>query len=85
VFCVLCFDDWWTEVNVVDDQTKKGLNSLIILGAWSIWKRSNRCVFDGLQPRIDVVLHLLGEELHLWSRAGPRGVSHLLALEPSGT
>jgi hypothetical protein len=75
VFCVLCFDDWWTEVNVADDQTKKGLNSLIILGAWSIWKRSNRCVFDGLQPRIDVVLHLLGEELPLEQGWASRSLS----------
>jgi hypothetical protein len=30
------FDAWWPRTNSgVDDQTKKGLNSIIILGAWS--------------------------------------------------
>jgi hypothetical protein len=42
------FEDWWDKVNrKVADQTKKGLNSIIILVAWSLWNHWNRCVFDG--------------------------------------
>jgi len=29
-------------------QMQKGLNSLVILGAWTIWNHHNRCVFDGV-------------------------------------
>jgi hypothetical protein len=29
---------------------KKGLNSLIILGAWILWNHQNRCVFYGIAP-----------------------------------
>jgi hypothetical protein len=29
---------------------RKGLNTLIILGAWMLWKHRNRCVFDGVAP-----------------------------------
>ena len=33
----ISFDDWWAGTNSgIDGQTRKGLNSLIILGAWSI-------------------------------------------------
>jgi hypothetical protein len=29
---------------------RKGLNSLIILVAWEIWKHRNACVFEGVVP-----------------------------------
>ena len=77
------FDEWWeTTSNRVDGQVQKGLNSIIILGAWSIWNHRNRCVFDGISPNLNVVLSAVEEEMHLWSWAGARGVSHLLALAP---
>ena len=80
----ISFDDWWAGMNSgIDGQARKGLNSLIILGAWSIWNHRNRCVFDGIQPSLNGVLAVVKDELHLWSLAGARGVSHLLALEPA--
>jgi len=50
---------------------------------WSIWNHRNRCVFDGIQPSLNRILAAVKDELHLWSLAGARGVSHLLALEPA--
>jgi hypothetical protein len=39
------FDAWWDKaVLTVSGDTRKGLNSLIILGAWTIWKHRNDCV-----------------------------------------
>ena len=78
------FVDWWVAVNnrVAGQQEKKGLNSIIILGAWSIWKHRNHCVFDGGTPSLARVVAVFREELHLWSLAGARGVTHLLALAP---
>ena len=36
---VSSFDDWWDKaVLTVSEDARKGLNSLIILGAWTIWK-----------------------------------------------
>jgi hypothetical protein len=67
----------------VDGDIKKGLNSIIILVAWSIWNHRNCCVFDGITPSLNGVLSLIGEEIFLWSLAGARGISHLLALVPS--
>ena len=77
------FDDWWDAAsNRVESQAKKGLNSIIILGAWSIWIHRNRCVFDGIPPNLNGVLSVLIEEMRLWSVVAARGVSHLLALPP---
>jgi hypothetical protein len=33
---------------------RKGLDSLLILGAWMIWKHRNRVVFDGVTPSVMV-------------------------------
>jgi hypothetical protein len=57
---------------------KKGQKSIIILGAWSIWKCRNRCIFYGICPSLNAVLSILQEEMQLWSFAGAKRVSHLL-------
>jgi hypothetical protein len=57
----------------------KGLNSLVILGAWSIWRHRNDCVFNGATPNVNTVLALAREEAHWWSMAGAKGISLLTA------
>jgi hypothetical protein len=32
---------------------KKGVNIVVILGAWTLWIQSNKCVFDGASPLSD--------------------------------
>ena len=66
--------------NLVDGQVQKGLNSLVILGAWSLCKHRNPCVFDGMAPNLGVAWMLATEELHLWMLAGARGMSCLSTL-----
>jgi hypothetical protein len=76
------FFDWWAAASSrVDGQVQKGLNSIIILAAWSIWKHRNRCVFDGATPDVSYVVSDCKEELHQWSLARARGVPYLLAQE----
>uniref|UniRef100_A0A0A9F7L9 Reverse transcriptase zinc-binding domain-containing protein n=1 Tax=Arundo donax TaxID=35708 RepID=A0A0A9F7L9_ARUDO len=51
------FVDWWERVvAAVNAQARSGLNSLIILGAWIIWKHRNGCVFDGVTPNAAAAL-----------------------------
>jgi hypothetical protein len=38
---------WWKQISViVSDMARKGVDSLLILGAWMIWKLRNRVVLD---------------------------------------
>ena len=66
------FEDWWDQVSKrVADQAKKGLNSVVILVARSLWNHRNRCVFYGLQPILNGLLSTIRDELHLWNWLGP--------------
>ena len=43
-----CFMDWWAGASSrVSEEVQKGVNSIIILAAWLVWKHRNVCVFDG--------------------------------------
>lgn len=80
----IIFVDWWAAVNNrVAGQEKKEPNSIIILGAWILWKHRNHCVFDGGTPNLTRVVADFKEEAHQWYVAGARGVSHLLSLAPT--
>ena len=49
------------------------------LGAWTIWRHRNDCVFNGATPRRDTSLLLAKEEVELWCLAGAKGLSLLTA------
>jgi hypothetical protein len=62
--------------------TKKGVNSLIILGAWTLWKHRNCCVFYGIAPNIVAAVSQADEERKMWELAGARGITYLMAQLP---
>ena len=56
------FLQWWKRIaNIVSDMTKKGVNSLLIMGAWMIWKFRNRVVFDAPQYHYNLRGHCWGK------------------------
>jgi hypothetical protein len=72
------FLDWWDRANgATSELLRQGVNSLIMLGAWTIWSHRNRCVFDGAAPSIAGALVMAGEERLLWTLAAARGLSLL--------
>ena len=64
----------------VAGELRKGLNSLIILGAWSVWRHRNDCVFNGTVPNMATDVILAMDEVQLWSLAGARDLSLLSAM-----
>jgi len=54
---------------------RKGLKSIIILGAWMIWNHRNLSMFDGISPNLVGVLLLASEVIFFWSLAGAQGIS----------
>jgi hypothetical protein len=60
----------------VSNSYKKGLNSLIILGAWTLWRHRNDCVFNGATPRLATALVMAGEQIVAWNMARAKGLNH---------
>jgi hypothetical protein len=72
------FEDWWRTSSLhVQEQQRKGFNSLVVLGVWVIWKHRNMCVFNGVVPNVQVALLVAREEALLWTMAGAKGMSLL--------
>ena len=65
------FSGWWKRSSAaVPKEVRKGLNSLIILVTWEIWKHRNTCVFDKKRPSVHEVLAAISSEGGLWCSAG---------------
>ncbi|GJN20580.1 hypothetical protein PR202_gb07972 [Eleusine coracana subsp. coracana] len=68
---------WRKSSRKVHKNKRKGLKFIVILGAWSIWKHRNKCVFIGASPSVNQVLQSFNGEKHLWVMAGGRGLPAL--------
>jgi hypothetical protein len=78
------FEDWCTASMWVPGQLRKGFNSLMVLGAWVIWKHRNSCVLNGVSPSVPAVLEMAREEALLWTMARAKGLSMLQAVGAVG-
>ena len=53
----MSFVDWWhNTIRRVKKEHKKGVNTLIMLDAWIIWKYRNACVFKEASPWVNTIL-----------------------------
>ncbi|GJN27459.1 hypothetical protein PR202_gb15487 [Eleusine coracana subsp. coracana] len=66
--------------NAVGEVTQSGLNSLIVLGAWTLWRQRNACVFNAAPPSLTTALVMAGDEANLWCLAGAKGLSFITGL-----
>jgi hypothetical protein len=62
----------------------EGIYTLVMLGAWVIWKHRNSCVLNGATLSVTAALLVAKEEALLWSMAGARGLSLLHAIGTLG-
>ncbi|WVZ97941.1 hypothetical protein U9M48_043439, partial [Paspalum notatum var. saurae] len=73
------FTCWWRQsVKRVGKDMRKGLNSLIILVPWQIWKHRNSCVFEGTRPCVQSVVLAVVDEGRAWCLAGASALHDLL-------
>jgi hypothetical protein len=74
------FLGWWRQaISAAPKEVRKGLNSLIILVAWELWKHRNACVFEKQRPSIQTVLSSVGLEGDLWCLAGASKLKELVS------
>ncbi|GJN38307.1 hypothetical protein PR202_gb27336 [Eleusine coracana subsp. coracana] len=67
---------------MVVSSTTTGLNSLISMGAWTLRRHRNDCVFNGASPNLAAALVMAGEETRFWNMAGAKGLSLLTDHDP---
>jgi hypothetical protein len=53
------------------------MSSIIIHVAWDLWKNINSCVFNGLNPSLELVMQLVSMEYTMWSVAEANGLKEL--------
>lgn len=70
----VCFENWWQICSYKVANHLKGSNSLVILGAWTIWNHRNKCVFDNCNPSLAAALRAAREEALCWFLAGDKAV-----------
>lgn len=71
------FAEWWRRMSLrVSKNRKKGLNSLIILGAWCLWIQRNRTVFEG-ESSLSRILRIFLDECTSWAMAGAEELKRL--------
>jgi hypothetical protein len=76
--------EWWRGANeIIGGAARRGFISLVILGAWILWKHRNRCVFYGIAPILAAVLTQAGEERRLCELTGARTIFSLMAILPT--
>jgi hypothetical protein len=64
---IVSFLEWWERGSAgISGMVQNGLDSLIILGAWMIWKHRNRSFFDGESPNLSLLLEFTDEERQRW-------------------
>jgi len=66
----------------MNNGVRDGFNTLVVLGAWTLWKARNDMVFNGIIPRVDRIFILVHEESELWILAGAKGLGALVASRP---
>lgn len=69
----LVFQDWWANLEAkVPYALRKGINSLVMLVAWWLWKQRNNCVFEGDAPSGNQIIQNIKDDAQRWCLAGAK-------------
>lgn len=73
------FQEWWrAAARRAGKDAAKGLNSIVMLVAWTLWNHRNWCVFDGSRPNMQALFREITEEARNWATAGAKRLRTLL-------
>ena len=61
---------------------RDGFNTLVVLGAWTLWEARNDVVFNGITPRVDRTFLLVQEISELSMLAGAKGLGAVVTSRP---
>lgn len=68
--------EWWLpNRKLIQRDTRKGFDSLVILVLWSIWKERNNRVFNRASLLPATLAQLIIDEGRMWCMAGNSGLS----------
>ncbi|RCV36316.1 hypothetical protein SETIT_7G308900v2, partial [Setaria italica] len=71
--------DWWIQARRLwTRQKRKGLDTLIALVTWEIWKERNARVFRGDHLQMDHLLQKIKATGELWIRGGAVNLGSLV-------
>jgi hypothetical protein len=75
--------EWWSRISEqLQGIAKKGFNSLITLGLWTLWNHRNGCVFDRFKPSLEGAIRRAEEEIDLCKFAGAKHLALITAPIP---
>ena len=75
------FFAWWALASATSPSgLRKGLNSIVTLTVWAIWKHRNAVIFDGLHPSTDDLVLSIQDDARLWDKAGAKGLAAIIAV-----
>jgi len=71
--------DWWLRAKEATPPAhRKALQSVVLLVPWMLWKHSNACFFDHVNPLIDELVDKIKDEARCWAKAGAQGLRVVL-------
>jgi hypothetical protein len=72
--------EWWLRNRkLVDNQRRKGFDSLFFLVGWRLWKERNSRTFDQVRTNAAALVTLIWEDADEWALAGYRRLQSLFA------
>jgi hypothetical protein len=74
----ISFADWWRKVcKRIHKSKRKGINSVIILGAWCLWIHRNKAVFNEENPSLGTIKCVFVDEMVCWIKVGAKHLENL--------
>ncbi|KAF8718682.1 hypothetical protein HU200_024982 [Digitaria exilis] len=66
--------EWWVAIR---KRTRKGVDSMVMLVSWCLWKLRNDIVFNARTATIGDAIQLIMEDVKDWVQAGPSNLATL--------